>query len=145
VRWQLPKIETVDGVRQAVGALLFDPEGRLLLVHERLRREWSYPSGYVDVGERHLEAMVRELREELGLYIAPERLKQLASHHLASRPSGPLNFTTYRAAVTAAEAASIKRQFIELVDHRWVMPTEAYELIAPRFVPRLRELLALPS
>jgi 8-oxo-dGTP pyrophosphatase MutT (NUDIX family) len=131
----------LGGRRQAVGAILFDPDGRLLLVHDRLRREWSYPAGYVDRGEEHLQAVVREMREELGLQLDPERFTYLSTHALDDRPTGPLDFKTYRADITTGEATGIHRQFIELTDHRWVTPDEALELIAPRFKLRLHELL----
>jgi 8-oxo-dGTP diphosphatase len=131
----------LNGRHQAVGAILFDPSGRLLLVLERMRGEWSYPAGYVDRGEDHLQAVVREMSEELGLQLEPERFTHLATHAHEERPGGPLDFKTYRAHVSAEEASSVRRQYSELVDHRWVTPDEAYELITPRFRDRLREIL----
>lgn len=134
----------LDGRRQAVGAILIEPGGRLLLVHERMRGEWSYPAGYVDRGENHLQAVVREMGEELGLQLEPDRFMHLATHAHNERPGGPLDFKTYRSQVTATEAASVRRQYSELVDHRWVTPDEALELITPRFRDRLSELLEQP-
>ena len=52
-------------------------DGRLLLV-KRLRPpeagSWSLPGGKVEFGERLVEAVAREIREEIGVAIALERL-----------------------------------------------------------------------
>jgi 8-oxo-dGTP pyrophosphatase MutT (NUDIX family) len=95
----------------------------------------------VDRGEDHLQAVVREMGEELGLQLEPERFTHLATHAHEERPGGPLDFKTYRARVSAKEAAAVRRQVSELLDHRWLTPNEALELIAPRFRGRLQELL----
>ncbi len=55
---------------ECVGAVVVDPDGRLLLV--RRGREpgaglWSIPGGKVEPGESRAEAVVRELAEETGL------------------------------------------------------------------------------
>jgi 8-oxo-dGTP diphosphatase len=56
-----------------VGAVIFDDEGRVLLVkraHEPLKGEWSLPGGAVDVGETLESAVAREVLEETGLVVA---------------------------------------------------------------------------
>jgi nucleoside triphosphatase len=51
-----------------VGALIFDPQGRLLLVRShKWRGRYVVPGGHVELGERLVEALVREAREETGL------------------------------------------------------------------------------
>ena len=53
-----------------VGALVRDPEGRLLVVlrsHEPAAGTWSLPGGRVEPGETRQQACVREVREETGL------------------------------------------------------------------------------
>jgi 8-oxo-dGTP pyrophosphatase MutT (NUDIX family) len=59
--------------RLAGRALLIDPDGRVLLVHERLEAaesHWLTPGGGVEPGERPSEAAVREVFEETGIAIA---------------------------------------------------------------------------
>jgi len=60
-----------------VGAIVFDDRGRLLLI--RRGREpgagsWSLPGGRVEAGETPPEAIMREVAEETGLVVVPERL-----------------------------------------------------------------------
>ena len=46
-------------------AVIFDGEGRVLLIKENYGRErWSFPGGAVEIGESLEEAAVRETREE---------------------------------------------------------------------------------
>lgn len=59
--------------RQAVRALVLDPENNVLLVHfdwEGLDLEdgfWANPGGGIEPGESHEAALRRELREEVGV------------------------------------------------------------------------------
>lgn len=53
-----------------MGAIVFDEDGRLLLVRRAnppAQGQWSIPGGRVEAGERDEVAVVRELAEETGL------------------------------------------------------------------------------
>lgn len=51
-----------------VGALIFDPQGRLLLVRShKWRDRYVVPGGHVELGERLVDALLREAKEETGL------------------------------------------------------------------------------
>ena len=43
------------------------PEGRLILVKHSYKRGWYLPGGAIDAGEDALSALLRELREEIGM------------------------------------------------------------------------------
>jgi len=54
----------------SVGALIFDPQGRLLLVRShKWRGRYVVPGGHVELGERLVDALRREAKEETGLDI----------------------------------------------------------------------------
>ena len=55
-------------------AIIFDPQGRVLLCHRRDMDMWNLPGGGVESGELPDEAVVREVREETGLEVVVERL-----------------------------------------------------------------------
>jgi 8-oxo-dGTP pyrophosphatase MutT (NUDIX family) len=58
--------------RHAGRALLIDPAGRVLLVHEQLEAgaaHWLTPGGGVEAGETPAEAAAREAREETGIVV----------------------------------------------------------------------------
>lgn len=60
----------------AVGVVC-ELEGKILLVrrnHDPMAGEWSFPSGYVDAGERLEDAAIREVLEETGVSVRLLRL-----------------------------------------------------------------------
>ena len=63
-------------------AALYDPSGRVLICqrpeHKPLGGLWEFPGGKVEPGEPPELALVRELKEELDLTVAPEALEPYA-------------------------------------------------------------------
>lgn len=57
-----------------VAAALVDPQGRLLLAERPQGKSmaglWEFPGGKVEPGERPEAALIRELREELGIEVS---------------------------------------------------------------------------
>jgi 8-oxo-dGTP diphosphatase len=56
-------------IREAVRALLIDPDQRVLLVRFEFptATRWALPGGGLEPGEAHVDALRRELEEEVGL------------------------------------------------------------------------------
>lgn len=57
-------------------------DGRLLLLRHRLwpeARQWGFPTGYANKGERHEDTIAREVREETGLTVKAGRLIKIRS------------------------------------------------------------------
>jgi 8-oxo-dGTP diphosphatase len=86
-----------------VGAVIRDGAGRLLLI--RRGREpgkglWSIPGGRVEAGESDEEAVVREVREETGLIVAPG---PFIGSVLRPRGGAQMEIRDYAATVTGGE------------------------------------------
>ncbi len=64
----------LPGVVAAAGALITDPDGRVLLVKPNYRELWSLPGGICEFGEPPQDGCRREVAEEVGLDISPGRL-----------------------------------------------------------------------
>ncbi len=102
-----------------VGAMvaLRNPTGQLLLVQPNYKPGWSMVGGVVDEGEPPLAAALREVQEEVGLTLEPERLSFLGL--LYRPPNGErLDILTviFGATLTAAEVDAIVLQDSELED-----------------------------
>jgi len=69
-RWSMRLAHTRFTV--TAGAIIFNQSGQLLLLKHRFRAGsgWGLPGGFLEAGEQPLEALRRELREELALEVA---------------------------------------------------------------------------
>lgn len=115
-----------ERVIPCVGAVVHDPEGRLLLIRrgqEPGRGRWSLPGGRVEPGETDHQAVCREVQEETGLVVRPVRL---VGRVRIPAPSGD----SYAIADYACELAgpSALTPGTDADDARWVTATDYAEL-----------------
>jgi ADP-ribose pyrophosphatase YjhB (NUDIX family) len=100
-----------------VGAVIKDESGRLLLIkrgHEPGAGLWSLPGGRIEPGETDAEALVREMREETGLEVAPGPLLGAVR-----RPAGDgdvIDIRDYAATITGGTLTPGD----DAADARWV-------------------------
>ncbi len=76
-----------------VGALatIFDDAGCVLLVHQTYKgSKWAWPGGIVEESESPWTAVVREVKEEVGLDVEVTRL--ISVYHVADRNSVGFQF-----------------------------------------------------
>ena len=68
-RWSMRVTHTHFTV--TAGALIFNDKGEILLLKHLFRAGsgWGLPGGFIELGEQPLEALKRELREEIGLEV----------------------------------------------------------------------------
>jgi 8-oxo-dGTP diphosphatase len=60
-------------------AVIIDTENRVLLRHRRDQDLWNLPGGRVRATEAPWEAVVREVKEEVGLRVKPVRIIDVSS------------------------------------------------------------------
>ena len=58
----------------AIGAIVGNDDGQLLLVERKESGVWLYPTGWADIGYSAAEVAVKEVSEETGIHCEPERL-----------------------------------------------------------------------
>ncbi|QDZ09097.1 (deoxy)nucleoside triphosphate pyrophosphohydrolase [Sphingomonas panacisoli] len=98
-----------------VAAALIDAEGRVLMARRPAGKQhaglWEFPGGKVEPGEAPKAALVRELREELGVEIDPDALDPVAfSESLGERHLVLLLYRcrSWRGEPRALDAAEIR-------------------------------------
>lgn len=107
----------------AVGAVIHDDEGNMLIVYTT-DDMWGTPGGGVDPGEHPAEAVVREVFEEVGLIVVPERVLSVHLHHVAYPNGDVIDYTVLVFRCTALEGDLVAHDG-EVVRWEWVEPSEA--------------------
>jgi 8-oxo-dGTP diphosphatase len=115
----------------SAGALIHDPEGRLLILKPTYKKRWTIPGGQIDpTGESPWDACRRETEEECGLVVEHGRL--VCVDFLTPRPSRPggVRFLFDCGTFSHAGLAGVRLQESEIEDHRLAELEEALELLS---------------
>jgi len=91
-----------------VAAALIDADGQVLLQQRPAGRQhgglWEFPGGKIDPGEGAVDALVRELREELAIQVAPHDCMPLS--FAVSEDQRPVVLLLYACRAWQGEAVS---------------------------------------
>ncbi len=68
-----------------VRGVVFNDEGQILMVREKVDGRWSLPGGWADLGDSPAEAVVREIREEAGYIAQATRLLGVLDRNKSAR------------------------------------------------------------
>lgn len=103
-----------------VAGLIIGDDGRVLITQRRadqsLPLQWEFPGGKVEPGEAPVAALVRELREEIGVEVAVGRIWDVLFH---AYPAFDLVMLVYACRIVDGEPRTV-----EVADLRWVLPGE---------------------
>ncbi|OIJ35718.1 NUDIX hydrolase [Rothia kristinae] len=125
--------------RLAAGALITDPDGSVLVAKPNYKDGWTLPGGTVEAGEAPQEGCFREVVEETGLHLEPDRLL-LIFHGLAMGEWGDSAYFLYDGGTIPADEP-IRLQAEELLEYRFVPAAELDAYVGPGFAGRLRRAL----
>ncbi|WP_349976217.1 NUDIX domain-containing protein [Pseudomonas sp. WHRI 8519] len=136
----------MPNVIRIAAALLIDPLGRTLLVRKRGTQAFMQPGGKIDAGETPLQALVRELQEELGVRIDPAQAIPMGrfSAPAANEPGYEVQAELFR--VDSAEAvvpAAEIEEVLWLAADQESMP-ELAPLTRDLILPLYRKALSVP-
>ena len=121
-----------DGYRPNVGIVLLRDDGRLFWARRINRDGWQFPQGGMRSDETPLEAMYRELQEEIGLTIGPALVWRT---QLVDYPHGLVRLHFCKVREWSGEL-----QMHEGQESRWERLPVQCEPVLPGTVPVLRWL-----
>lgn len=112
-----------DRVIKVVAALVLDPSGHALLVRKRGTTAFMQPGGKPEIGETASAALCRELAEEVGIILSPQRLSLRGTFRTAAanEPDHDVEATVFEVHLDSEEAASA-RVSAEIAELAWVTP-----------------------
>ena len=118
------------------GVIVLDPNGRVLLAHATETSHWDIPKGQGEPGETPMEAALRELREETGIVLAPERLVDLGQ--FAYRPDKDLHLFAVRVAHDEIDLSRCvcTSMFPSRTSGSMIPEMDAFKWVTPRMVSR---------
>jgi 8-oxo-dGTP diphosphatase len=122
------------------GALLFDHDGRFLLVKPHYREAWEIPGGIGEADESPREACRREVREELGLELDVGAML-VVDYSISATAGAGFQFIFDGGVLSEAQTASITLQASELTEWRFVGADEVMTLAGEKLGRRVMAAL----
>lgn len=62
--------------RPSVRGIIFDDKGNIAMVYSQKYHYYKFPGGGVEGNETHIETLAREIKEEAGMTLIPESVKE---------------------------------------------------------------------
>jgi 8-oxo-dGTP diphosphatase len=132
VTYEVPRIPA------SAGALVYDADGRLLILKPSYKKGWTIPGGQLDPdGESPWMACRRETREECGLVIEHGRLVCVDYRPPGAKRPGGVRFVFDCGALPAAQLDAIRLDEDEIEAHRFAALPDALELLRPQLRRRV--------
>lgn len=116
-------------------SLAYFKEGKILLVRVRDNKLWYFPGGKIAEGENPVDALVRELSEELNVVIDPKKLRQLTK---ITAPNHDKSDIVHLCIYTLSQLPTC-RPGHEVSEIMWFEVSDT-ELMAPAVIEALRKI-----
>jgi len=123
----------------SAGALLFDRNGRLLVLKPTYKSGWTIPGGVMEAdGETPWQACRREVREETALDVTRGRLVCMDFRRPRAGRIGGIRYLFDCGRVPDSHVAALKVQAEEVSEYRFVPVAEALALLRKPIRRRVR-------
>lgn len=133
-RWAHKRLPTK---RLAACVLLFDEDGRLLVLETTYRKGWLVPGGIVERNEAPWEGARRETREEIGLELDRLEFSAMDWRSTDDEYDDSLHFVFDGGVLSADQKAKIRPDGVEIASYRFADRVEAEQLLEPHLCKRI--------
>jgi 8-oxo-dGTP diphosphatase len=116
----------------SISGVITDDHGQALLVQRRDNRHWEPPGGVLELGETIHDGLRREVREETGLDIEPDRLTGIYKN----MPRGIIALV-FRCKITGGQLATND----EVTAFRWADQDTIRQLTTEAYAVRLLDAM----
>jgi 8-oxo-dGTP pyrophosphatase MutT (NUDIX family) len=131
--------EYLPAIPASAGALIFDREGRLLILKPTYKSGWTIPGGVMEAdGETPWEACRREVREECRIEVTGGRLACMDFRRPKPGRAGGIRFLFDCGPVGEADLAGIVVQPEEIAEYRLAALPDALSLLRGPIRRRVR-------
>lgn len=130
--------------RMGAGVLLFDRDGRVLIVKPVYKDHWTWPGGVVDKDESPRAAAMRETKEEVGLDIKIKQLLEVTYKYPVGEKDENLQWIFYGGVLGQDEIKKIKTDMKEVEEYKFAGGRELDMLTKRKLASKLvryREIL----
>jgi 8-oxo-dGTP diphosphatase len=112
-----------------VVSVFIEHEGEILLLHRQDNKPqgntWAMVAGKVNNGEQLIDALVREVQEEIGLKVSPQDYKYFEGYYVRY-PGYDYVYHVYHLPLKKKPVLDINLK--EHKDHQWIKPEDALKL-----------------
>lgn len=122
----------LPGIPASAGALLYDANGRMLILKPTYKSGWTIPGGVMEAdGETPWEACRREVLEETGITVTSGRLVAVDTRPAKRDRALGLRFLFDCGVIPEVDIAALAVQRAEVSDVQWLPPSAALDLLRP--------------
>ncbi|EKE16421.1 MAG: NUDIX hydrolase [uncultured bacterium] len=134
-------IKNLPAKRMASGVVVFNNVGEILLVKPTYKNHWSVPGGVIDKDESPRDAALREVKEEIGIWLKSCQL--LCIDYMSPKDSGystkdeNIQFIFYGGELMDEQISQIRIPQEEISECKFVSKEESLRLVGDKLANRL--------
>jgi 8-oxo-dGTP pyrophosphatase MutT (NUDIX family) len=132
----LLRIKGNDSEHWGVGCIILNKENKILCIERSDNHLWCSPGGTVDPGETIVDAVIREIKEEVGLDIT--RPRYLGMAYTQTEKNGEVIIWNSYCFICEEYTGEVKVQEREVSQYKWLGLYESLKL--PLFKPFIHSL-----